>query len=398
MSRSIVFLLIVLLGLTARHRWLNLDGMGERRAQRVSNAGDEILVGISWPFDDAHQGLADGLRLAMDDINAAGERQITLVMRNETDQWSDTQRIAREFSRDTDVVAVIGLKDDGMALRSSAMYERSRLLHMVVGSTSNTLTDHDNPYIVHTIVAADRVARSLAQAGTGKSYALVWEKDTEWDSLVSEYRIAQDSRNTSIAYQHSYTRGHADFRRAVNELKTVGADQILFVGAELAATDFLGRANAVGLAKTIVCVCPVTPGLKSLAGASRADVMLLDFYDEQSSQPANAAFVTRFKARHGRLPDTWAAQGYDALMLLDQALHATTSRRSDELALALQDLPEWEGANGKYKFDPTGEIADKPVFLKQYRNGVVVKVLAVRGVLEDLRPPGGDRSAALSRP
>jgi len=38
-------------------------------------------------------------------------------------------------------------------------------------------------------------------------------------------------------------------------------------------------------------------------------------------------------------------------------------------------MDRWEGANGSYRFDGTGELADKPIFLNVFRNGAPLTIL-----------------------
>ena len=102
--------------------------------------------------------------------------------------------------------------------------------------------------------------------------------------------------------------------------------------------------------------------------------MYFDFYDPDSSSPENQAFVRRFRARYGRDPDTWAAQGYDALRILAKAVQATGSANPLDLSYAIRFMDPWEGANGRYKFDSTGELEEKPLFLKVFRNGTPVTI------------------------
>ena len=71
-------------------------------------------------------------------------------------------------------------------------------------------------------------------------------------------------------------------------------------------------------------------------------------------------------------PDTWAAQGYDALQILAKAVKFTRSRNPLDLSYAIRFMDAWEGANGWYKFNSSGELEDKPIFLKKYRNGVPI--------------------------
>lgn len=387
--------------LAAVYHWRSPARMGELRAENLAQPGSDVLVGVSWPFAEDHDGLADGMRLAQDEINAEGGPQVRLVRPTHHRFWNGTRRIAMEFARDTDMSAVIGYHDDSEAIRASSIYESSRLLHLVVGSTSTALTDHGNLYVLHTLVGADKVARSLAYAEGGQRYAVVWEKDGQWDSLVAAYKVAQDTRGADLAFQYAYSRSHADFRHAVIELKTSPAQVVLFVGDQSAAADFLARANTAGLPQTIICACANTPAIQAIAGAGEGPgrILLLDFYDEHAASAGNRQFVTRFKARYGRAPDTWAAQGYDALKLVGLAVRTTGSRLPDDLALALRHQPAWQGANGPIQFDEHGELADKPVYLKRYRNGTLVSTMAALPAPETpLRRPAsgiGARPASL---
>jgi Periplasmic binding protein len=97
-----------------------------------------------------------------------------------------------------------------------------------------------------------------------------------------------------------------------------------------------------------------------------------------SPSAGNQEFVRNFRVRYGRNPDTWAAQGYDALRILAKAVKATGSCNPLDLSYAIRFMDPWEGANGLYKFDSRGELDDKPIFLKVYRNGTPVTIYESR--------------------
>ena len=102
--------------------------------------------------------------------------------------------------------------------------------------------------------------------------------------------------------------------------------------------------------------------------------MLFDEYNMNSPSPENQAFVRRFRARFQKDPDTWAAQGYDALYILAKAVKATGSANPLDLSYSIRFMEPWEGANGRYKFNDDGEMEDKPIFLDVIRNGVPVVI------------------------
>jgi branched-chain amino acid transport system substrate-binding protein len=359
-------------------QWRSLDAMGERRFQALSQPPKEILVGICWPFASNQDGMADGLQLAREEINTgglAGGIPVRLVLRDDGFDWEKAKRIALEFSDNPDMSAVLGYYDDSEAIKASTIYESSRLLHLIVGANNTAMTATGFNYIVRTILSSDKIARSLASMSIERGHrkvALIWEEGGFGEDLAYQYEVSLDALNEPLVYEWSYARERADFRPPVGELRGVDADLIFFAGLEPWAGDFLRMARGVGIKTEIIGAFSDTPEMRARAGRGLEGAMYFDFYNPDSPGPENQAFVRKFRARYGRKPDTWAAQGYDALRILANAVRATGSANPLDLSYAIRYMDAWEGANGRYKFDGTGELEGKPLFLNVFRNGVPV--------------------------
>ncbi len=65
--------------------------------------------------------------------------------------------------------------------------------------------------------------------------------------------------------------------------------------------------------------------------------------------PTNAAFVAAFEAEYGYAPSLYAAQGYDAALILDAALAAAGTAEAGPLATALKAV-EMETTRGDFRF------------------------------------------------
>jgi branched-chain amino acid transport system substrate-binding protein len=322
--------------------------------------------------------MADGLQLAREEINTgglAGGIPVRLVLRDDGFDWEKAKRIALEFSDNPDMSAVLGYYDDSEAIKASTIYESSRLLHLIVGANNTAMTATGFNYIVRTILSSDKIARSLASMSIERGHrkvALIWEEGGFGEDLAYQYEVSLDALNEPLVYQWSYARERADFRPPVGELRGVDADLIFFAGLEPWAGDFLRMARGVGIKTEIIGAFSDTPEMRARAGRGLEGTMYFDFYNPDSPGPENQAFVRKFRARYGRKPDTWAAQGYDALRILANAVRATGSANPLDLSYAIRYVDAWEGANGRYKFDGTGELEGKPLFLNAYRNGVPV--------------------------
>jgi branched-chain amino acid transport system substrate-binding protein len=258
----------VAVGLLAWVVWPHMrsfDQMGERRFDALSRPAKEVVVGVCWPFSVNQDGMADGLQLALEEINTrnlAGGYTLRLVMRDDAFDQQKEKRIAAEFANTPDMSAVIGYYDDAPAVRASLIFEASRLLHLITGANNTAMTSHGFQYIVRTILASDKIAQSLARMTVSRGHhrvAVLWEEDAYGEDLAYQYGAYLDNTNTQIVYQWSYSRERADFRLPVNELKGIDADVIFFAGLEPWAGDFLRSARGVGLTTPIVGAFSDTP-------------------------------------------------------------------------------------------------------------------------------------------
>jgi branched-chain amino acid transport system substrate-binding protein len=361
-------------------QWRSFDRLGERRLATLNHLPKEVLVGVCWPFAINHDGMADGLRLAQEEINGkglAGGVPVRLVLRDDGFDWETVKDIAIEFASNPNMSAVLGYYDDSAAIKASTIYEPSRMLHLIVGANSTSMTARGFKYVVRTTLSSEKIARGLAQIMVGrgyKKYALVWEEDAYGEDLAYQFNVSLNGYDTRMVYEWSFSRERADFRLAVNELKGADADVVFFAGLEPWAGDFLREARRVGLKTDIVGAFSNTPEMRRRAGRGLEGSMYFEMYDAASARAENLAFVREFRARYQRDPDTWAAQGYDALHLLARAVHNSGSANPLDLAYTLRFMAPWEGANGRYHFDDRGEMDEKPIYLNMFRNGMPVVV------------------------
>jgi branched-chain amino acid transport system substrate-binding protein len=373
----------VAVGVLAFILWPQVESFeheGIRRFEVLNRPAKEIVVGVCWPFSVNQDGMADGLQLALDEINSgklAGGYNIRLVMRDDAFDWEKGKRIALEFAHMPEMSAVIGYYDDALAIKASTIFEPSRLLHLIAGANNTAMTTHGFQYLARTILSSDKIAQSLARLSIDRGYrriALIWEEDAYGEDLAYQYGVGIDNTDAQIVYRWSYSRERADFRLPVNELKGVNADVIFFSGLEPWAGDFLRSARGVGLRTPIIGAFSDTPEMRKRAGQAMEGAMYFDIYDVDSTRPENQSFVRKFRTRYGGSPDTWAAQGYDTLHILAKAIKFTGSRNPLDLSYAIRYMDAWEGANGRYKFDSTGELEDKPLFLVMYQHGKSVLI------------------------
>src|SRR6476646_4185397 len=115
-----------LLGYVLYSQSQSFERMGERRFRALGHGPKEVLVGVCWPFSVNQDGMADGVNLALSEINGGGLTggiPIRLIFRDDAFDWEKGKRIAVEFSGTPAMSAVLGYYDDSVAIKASTVYE-----------------------------------------------------------------------------------------------------------------------------------------------------------------------------------------------------------------------------------------------------------------------------------
>jgi branched-chain amino acid transport system substrate-binding protein len=366
LRRPLLLILLILLALAPQ--WTSLEAMGEQRLAWHAEPPHELVVGVSWPFSTRQDGMADGLKLAQGQINAAGLAgglPIRLVLRDDRDDAEESRRIAMDFADTPGLSAVIGYHDDVLATRASAIFESSRLLHLVVGALTPSLTTHGHEYLLRTAPASDQLAQALAQADMdARHFAVIAEDEPYAREIADQFRIA--STGGKQIYAWTYPRERMDFATPIAEMTSIRPDVIFFAGHGRAAAEFLHLARARGLETPVMIASADIGETRRLAGPAFRAVLVPQLYDPDAPSPQNQAFVRDFQTQYGRAPDLWAAQGYDALMLIAKAAAVAGSAHPHDLALTIRHMPACEGVVGLCKFDNQGDLAVRPVMIRRY--------------------------------
>ena len=355
-------------------QWQSLEKMGERRFAYLEGQPKELVVGISWPIASERDGMVDGLELARDDLNAQnvpGRPPIRLVIRDDNNDWKTARKVALEFANTPEMSAVIGYYEDSVAIQASQVLEASRLLHLVVNANNRAMTLHGYKYIVRTVQATDQISRFLAVSSpmgrNAQKYAMVWEGDAYGQDIAYQYRIAQDALGSQLVYQSPYPTGRPDFRMAVNQLKGIKADVIMFSSGNDANTAaFLRKARSVGITTPILLACDRSEEFSGMPETVLRNTTFIKLYNVSAATPEKRKFVAEFRARYGRYPDTSAVQGYDALHILAEAARVSGTLNPLDLVYTIRYKPVWTGANGIYRFDSEGELKEKPLFIERH--------------------------------
>ncbi|MGB0748727.1 MAG: ABC transporter substrate-binding protein [Magnetospiraceae bacterium] len=259
---------------------------------------------------------ADGVRLAVDEINASGGilgKQIELA---EYDSQTDPQN-----SRAMVQKAI----DEGTYVLLGTVYSSSTVVNMLVamqngmpqltGSESPTITAKGNPYIFRTAFGAQKglpkLGAYLANELGVKKIALAWA-NTEYgkgghDAFVN---VAKDLGMEIVADVPS-EQGQADFAADVLKIKNSGAQAVFVYLTEEESARFMIEAKKQGLnIPTAGDTVLASQKVIDLSGGAAEGVLGHVGLTADAPIPTFQALDKAFTERFGYRPDHNAIKGY----------------------------------------------------------------------------------------
>lgn len=117
------------------------------------------------------------------------------------------------------------------------------------------------------------------------------------------------------------------------------------------------RAQSYG-GKILVTSAFAAPDVLAEVGQA-AEAVLVTQTAMPPNDPAVASFSQAFAAKHGHPPSIWAAHGYDALLVLVEAMREGGTRPND-VWKGMRSIRNFPGASGVIQFDERGDVSKFP--------------------------------------
>jgi branched-chain amino acid transport system substrate-binding protein len=316
-----------------------------------------------------------GARLAVKQLNARGGllgRPVELLGR---DGQSDPALVAaatRELVHAPELSAITGLNDTSMVLAAAPIAEKARMVFMTSGATS-PLVPLQFPLDYFMACFGDNT-----QAAAGAEYAfgtleantawLLFDDTTDYTVLLARYfRERYTELGGVIVGEGTYAGGTVDFSAQIARILALSAlPDMLYISA---GPDDIGRLvkqlREVGINQPIVGGDGYdTPLLLQVAGAAADNTYFTThaFLDPQQGTRAVQQFIADYQAEYGAPPDTsFAALGYDAVMLIANAIERADSAKQKAIPEALEATVDFAGVTGAISFGPLTHLPEKEV-------------------------------------
>ncbi len=348
----------------------------EERGKKAAQSKGDIVIGVvDSSFDPSL--FTDGVKLAVAEINEQGGplgRKIRPLFYDDRRYLNIGQNVARKLAAHPDVVAVLGHRYSGVAVPVSIIYENNGIVFISTGATDPNFTQYGGAYTFRNMLSDSDTGKETARMSYQRGYtkmAVFYERETAGQRLADIFSEEADRLGIDIVAVRSYFKWQTDFKNMASELaRNYQFDAVFVAGLLPFAGELIKQARMMGISVPFIGSHSLdSPELFTVAGKSAEHVIVPSVFNPDMPSKSTRDFVKKFRAKFGVMPDTWAAQGYDAVQLLAYAVEKSGSAVPIAMGSALRFLEKWKGATGSYSFKMNGDISGKEIFFKELRNG-----------------------------
>ncbi|MCI6740670.1 MAG: ABC transporter substrate-binding protein [Bacteroidales bacterium] len=273
------------------------------------------------------QAVANGAQIAVDEINAEGGA-IQFELKSE-DDVADGETSVNAYNNllDWGMQVLVGPTTTGASVAVAAEAYNDRVF-MLTPSASSTdvVSGKDNVFQVcftdpnQGVGAADYMAENMA----GSKIAVIYRNDDPYSQGIHDTFVSEAAeKGLEIVYEGTFTADTAtDFSVQLTGAQSAGADTVFLPIYYQPASVILNQANAMGYEPTFFGVDGMD-GILTMEGFDPAlaeGLMLLTPFS--ATVESNKSFVDAYTAAYGVEPNQFAADAYDGVYIVKQALEA----------------------------------------------------------------------------
>ncbi|MDM8523244.1 ABC transporter substrate-binding protein [Desulfococcaceae bacterium HSG8] len=350
------------------------------RAQRSRDADadqDDIVIGIV-STSAAPDLFLEGVNLAIKELNQEKSvlgRTFSPIYYDDEGSPEKGLAISEQLARNPDLVAVVGHINSDSAIRASITYEKNGIVFISPGATEPALTRYGGKFTFRNIPSDEETGREMAELASYREFkkiVILYDRgSSEGRRLAGIFEDEAAQRGIRIVVAKSYFSWQEDILVLLSDIAKKYEFDAIFLGGVIPS-----GANIIKQLRDMGVTVPIlgsglfdSSELSIIAGKAADGTIVPTVFDPRRSSSRAEVYVRNFKSEFGVLPDTGAAQGYDAIQVLASAMRKSGSTIPISVSTVLRSLEGWRGVTGKYSFTADGDIMGKAIFFKEMHAG-----------------------------
>lgn len=319
----------------------------------------EALTGPAAKYGVA---IKNGFTLAAEELNAKGGvngNKFVLVIEDEQGKKEDAINVFKKLIFQDKVLMIFGPTLSNSAFAADPIANASKIVVFGTSNTADGITNMGPFTFRNSVMEADVLpvtTRAAVKQFNIKKVAVLYGNDDAFTkSGYDVFKTALADQKIAVTDTETYAKGDLDFKAQLTKIKASNPDAIVCSCLAEEAANIILQTRSLGMKQPFIGGNGFnSPKLFEIAKDSADNTLMGSPWSAENIAPANKKFMTDFKAKFGTDPDQFAAQAYDAMHIVAEALKKTVLSGSlDKDRIALRDaLPgiKFEGATGKFVF------------------------------------------------
>ncbi len=346
-------------------------------ADLVTVQEDEIVIGVYEPMTGAQ---AAGGELTMQGVYLAHETKpevlglpIRLVL---VDNRSDKAESATAVQRLIDqegAIAIIGSYGSSNSMAGGEVAERAGIPVMGCSPTNPLVTEGKDYYFracfIDPFQGGVMAKYAVEELGVQK-VAIIQDVAQDYSvGLAAFFReafISLTGDAKGIVGFTSYQTGDQDFTAQLASVMAKNPDAIYAPGYFGDGALLARQAREMGYEGYILGADAwEAPELIEIGGSASDGILITSHYHPEAElSPASKPFVEAFEEEYGERPSAFAALGYDAYMLVVDAIERAGSTDPKAIRDAMAETTDFQAVTGTITLDENGDAVKDAVILK----------------------------------
>lgn len=337
--------------------WLVLLGALSLSAQ----AADKIKIGfistLSGPGGVLGVAIRDGFNLALEHTDGkVGGLPVEVIIEDDQQKPDIAKQLADKMTKRDKVDFVTGVVFQNImqAVEQPVFQAQTYLISANTGP-SDLAGERCNPLFFASSWVSDSYSEATGKNVNDKGYKNVFV-------IAPNYPGGKDVVNGFKRFYKGayagevYTKlGQLDYAVELSQLRAAKPDAVFFFLPGGMGVNFLKQYHQAGLNKEFPLFgtgWSFDQDTLAAVGEPTLGALNAAHWNLDIDNPQNRKFVADFEKKYGRLPNEFAAQGYDALMLIDAAVRDVKGKVEDKDALRKAlEAANFKSVRGPFRFN-----------------------------------------------
>ncbi len=356
----------------------------EEKAAAEAKSENEILIGavfaMTGPIASYGQESVNGIKMALDEVNKTpiNGKTIKLLVEDNKGEPVESANAVRKLIDINKVDLVLGSVASSNTLASSPIAQAAKVPLLTPASTNEKVT-MTGDYIFRTCFTDNFQGVVMAKFAFNtlnkRKAAIIVDNSSDYSKGLQ--KVFKEEFGTLggavIQDNFTYTQKDTDFRSLLTKVKRANPDVIFLPGYYSEVGLILKQARQMGMEMPILGGDGWdSPKLQELAGPQGIKGNYISsHFSPDDADPKVQKFVKDYMERYNEKPGAMAALGFDAMLVVADAIKRAGSNNAADIQKALATTVAFEGVTGSITIDANRNAQKSAVVLETTATGNV---------------------------